>query len=247
MRFFGTALTLLPFFSLAASVFAEEPVAAPAVPEVAVSASFLEGNSGVVTNGERNPMAVFVENRSEKNLTVRGIAGSFRDPVSGKFLRNTTVQPFAFPLIKDVNISIPYAFFSEMKPKDVRLEVWIDLTDNDDEKFRYTAYDKIVKVMEPEKSILDYQMISTYLLIAGLLGGVGFFVRQQLQPAKPKKAGRPAPEATIKPAASTTGYEAEWIPAHHIKSRKSKGNGAASASSGEESGPEKKSRGKKRN
>ena len=95
--------------------------------------------------------------------------------------------------------------------------------------------------------------ITTYLFTAAFLGGLGYVAYKQFAP-KPKKSRRAAPTAkdNVSSSAGTatasgvSGYEEEWIPAHHLKMRGTKKSGAASSgdelSGGETSGTEGKRR-----
>lgn len=82
--------------------------------------------------------------------------------------------------------------------------------------------------------------VSTYLITAAFLGGLGYFAFITFFP-KPKKGRRPvttsggkqsisSPVGTVT-ATGAGGYEEEWIPVHHLKKNK-KAPGAVS--SGEE-------------
>lgn len=93
--------------------------------------------------------------------------------------------------------------------------------------------------------------ISTYLLTAAFLGGLGYLAYTTFVP-KPRKSRKSAVATSGKAAisspvgtvtASGAGYEEEWIPEHHLKLRGgNKKSGAASSgddlSGGEMSGAE---------
>lgn len=85
-------------------------------------------------------------------------------------------------------------------------------------------------------------------MLLGIIGGGAYLAAISFLPnlvKKPKAKIIPTPPASTGGSSATTrGYSEEWIPDVHLKSRKSKVNGALS--SGDESGPEKKTRGKKR-
>jgi hypothetical protein len=95
--------------------------------------------------------------------------------------------------------------------------------------------------------------LSTYLVIAGILGGATYFVYLSLfPPPKKQRVKRQVPAPGSEPAADTassTGYQEEWIPVHHLKKSKT---GKAATSGDELSGGEvsategkKKKKGKK--
>lgn len=126
----------------------------------------------------------------------------------------------------------------------------------------------MITVVEPEGSWFDLKLyvfcscnfsrpvsscrafldsLSTYLVVTGILGGLGFYVYSTLAP-QPKK--RKSPQQVSAPVGVVTatgagGYQEEWIPEHHLKkSKKTKATGAASGdeTSGIESGTEGKRR-----
>jgi hypothetical protein len=141
----------------------------------------------------------------------------------------------------------------------IRAEFW----DKQGSKYRVTAYDSTVTIVEPELSIFDLKLytsslssalflplhlfsrLSTYLILISLIGGGAYFTYHAFFPAKrskPSKASISKPVNPLTPTPTSQGtYEEEWIPAHHLK--KAKKDGALS--SGDESAGEKK-RGKKR-
>ena len=49
----------------------------------------------VVVNGERNSMTVTVENKSDLNVTLVGIAGSLRHPDTDTLLKNVRQRSFS--------------------------------------------------------------------------------------------------------------------------------------------------------
>jgi len=207
-------------------------------PELDIIAAWNENNVfGQVVNGERNVINFDVENKSERNLTLISIAGSVLNADTNALIKNLTAQTFAVPLISGVKMRIPYMFYSEFKPGEVKLHVWIDHT-SPDAKYRVTAYDSIVTIVEPEYSIYDFKLVTTYLIVAVFLGGLVYvaflsFVPQQKK-ARSKRPPVPATPVSASGAATGTSlYEEEWIPEHHLRKTKRKG-GAASGTSGDE-------------
>ncbi len=82
---------------------------------------------------------------------------------------------------------------------------------------------------------------STYLVVAGLFGGLSYFAYLTFVP-QPKKRTKKSATAVSAPvgvvtATGTGGYEEEWIPEHHLrkgKKTKQAGSGAVSGTSGDE-------------
>ena len=85
------------------------------------------------------------------------------------------------------------------------------------------------------ESNLKCVRISTYLVVAALLGGLTYFVYLTFVPhsKKPRKA---TPSAPVGPVTATTSgaYQEEWIPEHHLKKAKSGRKQTGVMSSGDE-------------
>ena len=65
--------------------------------------------------------------------------------------------------------------------------------------------------------------ISTYLIVAGILGGLGYYAYLTFVP-QPKKRKTPTVSAPVSNVTATGagGYQEEWIPEHHLKKPKAK-------------------------
>jgi len=204
-------------------------------PEILVTASFSEDNPfGHVVNGERNSISLTVENKSDKNVTLINVAGSFHNPDTNDLIKNVSALPYGIRLIEGTKTQLPFKFHSEFKPGDIRLNVWLEHT-VDDEKWRVTAYDSIVTVVEPEVSIYDFKLVSTYLVVAAFLSGLTYVAYLTFVPhsKKPRKAAARAPVSTAV-AAPSSGYQEEWIPEHHLKKPKGGKKQSGVVSSGDE-------------
>ncbi|KAG6832814.1 hypothetical protein H0H92_009433 [Tricholoma furcatifolium] len=202
-------------------------------PAVIATAAFPEANPfgrGVtdvdVVNGEKNVLLLNVENKSGRNVTLVNIAGSVSHPETGRVVKNLTATKFGVTLPEDVKIEIPYAFYSEFKPGDIRLNIWVEHS-ADGETHRASAYDSVVTIVEPEISIFDFKLITTYLMVLALFGGSGYLVYLNLVP-QPRKKKAPSTTAPVSSETSATGYQEEWIPEHHLKKSK-KATGVATS------------------
>jgi hypothetical protein len=233
--FFLAAALVLPVLSSTESDSTE--------PEILVSASFPEDNPfGHVVNGEKNTLLLTVENKSDRNATLIGVSASLYNPDTDALLKNLTSLPYNAQLLGGVKTQLAYTFYSEFKPGDLRLTVWLDHA-IDDERYRTSAYDSIITVVEPDLSIFDMKMLSTYLIVASILGGVGFALYRNWFPASKKSRSKrdirqpkvSAPSGTAK-ATGAARYEEEWIPAHHLLKGKGgkKQPGVASGTSADE-------------
>jgi len=248
----GVSLSILASILLPVS---SSPLGNETEPEIAVSAAFPEDNPfGHVVNGERNTISLTVENRSERNISLASVAGSVHNSDTNALVKNlSTINLGGINLLPKVKMQVPYSFYSEFKPGDLRLTIWVDHT-VDDEAYRVLAYDSIVTIVEPEGSILDFKLISTYLVVSAILAGLVYtaYVTLFPQSKKPRrsKSAVSAPVGTVT-ATGAGGYQEEWIPEHHLRKtgRKKSGTGAVSGTSGDElSGGEelaKKPKGKK--
>ncbi|KAG6329243.1 hypothetical protein ID866_9849 [Astraeus odoratus] len=218
-------------------------------PEIEVQAVFPETNPfSHVVNGERNQIFLAVENKSDRNVTLQTVGGSFHHPETGALIKNITSVSYGLALLEGAKLRIPYAFHSEFKPRDLRLNIWLEHTVGD-EKYRVTAYDSIVTIVEPEMSWFDLKLISTYLIVVAMLAGASYFAYLTYLPTpKAKKSKRRQEESAstvTATGANVGGYEEEWIPSHHLKKPKGKKVAASSGdelSTGEASGAEGKKR-----
>ncbi|EMD34118.1 hypothetical protein CERSUDRAFT_86871 [Gelatoporia subvermispora B] len=206
MRLFGFILGAVAFSQLALAseeVDTTEPV-------VLAVAAFPEDNAfGHVVNGERNRIFLTIENQSDRNVTLKNIAGSFHHPETNALVKNTG---------------------------DLRLNIWLEHT-ADDKTYRVTAYDSVVTIVEPEVSWFDLKMWSTYLIVGALLSGLGYYAYLTFVP-QPKQRKRRVPQVS-EPIGTVTatgagGYQEEWIPEHHLKKSKTRKSKSGAATSGEE-------------
>jgi len=219
---------------------------------ITATATFPEDNPfGHVTNGERNKINVNIRVSSDQNITVRSIAGSFHNPDTYDLIRNTSSLSYGVHLISGSQTTLPYQFHSELKSGDIRLRIWVDHTiEGSDTKHRVEAFDSVVTIVEPPVSFLDWKMLSTYLIVLMALGGLGYVGYTNFFPnSAPRRRHQTSKEKISKPVGTVTatgagGYEEEWIPAHHIKSRKGGNRSDDALSSGDE-GQTKKRKGKK--
>jgi len=213
-----------------ASFAAASPLGDASEPEIEIIAKFPDDNPfGQVVNGEPNKITLLIENKSEQNVTLMNVAGSFHDPETNALVKNTTSLSYGVFLLEGTKLQIQYTFHSEFKPSDVRLHIWVNHM-VDAKVFQVTAYDSIVTVVEPEISFFDYQVVTTYLLTGAFLAALGYYAYTTFFPQHTKRtrrAGTSAPKSAISPpvgtvtAAGAGGYEEEWIPALHLKRTKS--------------------------
>jgi len=238
MRFgtvFSAALSLAAFTLAVASSEQDNG------PEVLATAAFPETNAfNHVVNGEKNSLTVTVENKSGQNVTLFNIAGALVHPDTNVLLKNLTSLKYNVPLIEGVKIQFPYTFYSQFKPGDHRLNIWVEHKTNDGQ-YKVEAYDSIVTIVDPELSIFDLKLLSTYAMVAGILGSLLYFAYGTFIPqTKKPRAKKPSTASVSSPVGPVTatgsgGYQEEWIPEHHLrKSKAAKKQGALSGTSGDE-------------
>jgi len=238
----GTALSLaaLVFSSqvvLEENTTATEAEAPVSTEPVVVSAAFPESNPfGHIVNGEKNTITLTVENKSGKNVTLISVGGAVYNVQNEALIKNLTTLTYKVPLIDSVKLQVPFAFYSEFKPGDIRLNVWVDHT-LEDSTLRVGAYDSIVTVVEPEVSIFDFKMISTYIMTTALLGGLIYVAYKAFAPKRTTRPKR-KPEVSAPVGAVTAtgagGYQEEWIPEHHIRKAKTPRKKSGTLTSGDE-------------
>jgi len=243
-------MRLAPFVSgfvflvtLFSSTLAEETATEPEPEqELKVTGSFPSDNPfGHVVNGERNVIDLLIENHTKQNVTLLSIAGSFHHPETDRLLKNTTTTKVGVKLGEGTKTPAKYPFYSQFKPGDVRLKIWLEVSG--ETQYRVSAYDSVVTIVEPEVSLLDWQLWSTYLIVLGIFGGGAYFAFISFFPKskKPRVTATARIDAPVPIVATNSGgYEEEWIPEHHLKKTKKSGaiTSDAETSGGEVSGKE---------
>jgi len=243
MRSILKAFALIGTFALGALA---NPL--PTELDVIATATFPADNPfNKIVNGQRNLLQVEIENKSPVNITLKNAAGSFHDANSGKLIKNTTAATYGVTLISGAKTVLPYTFHSENKVGDANLKIWVSYDDgNPSTLHRAVAFDGVVGVVEPKGSLIDIPLLFSYIVLAALVGGAGYYIYQNFVPkSKSRKAkkhhiNKSEITAPVGPVTTTIGgksYDEDWIPGH-LKKKGKKEPGAAS--SGDESGPERR-------
>jgi len=217
------------------------PSVALGEPKVLATAAFPESNVfNHVVNGEKNALTITVENKSGRNITLLNVAGALLNVDTNVVLKNLTRSKYGIPLIQDIKVQIPYSFYSEFKPGDHRLNIWLEHS-SEDGAYKVEAYDSIITVVDPEFSIFDLKLLSTYAIVAALLGGMLYYAYDTFVPYAKKPRAKKTPSVTVSAPVGTVtatgagGYQEEWIPEHHLrKSKPSKKQSAINGTSGDE-------------
>jgi len=206
----------------------DRPVADPVL---AVTASFPEDNPfGHVVNGELNKLLLTIENRTGKNVTLLSVAGEFLNPNSEQLIKTANNLTYGVHLPDTARIQLPYQFHSEFRTGDIKLNVWLEHI-IDGERKKISAFESIVMVVEPELSIFDFKLLTTYVMVLAILGGLSYVAYLSFVPqTKQKKTAPISKSETTVTATGTGGYQEEWIPEHHLRKNKArKGRGAVSS------------------
>jgi len=206
-------------------------------PVLSVTASFPESNPfGHVVNGGSNRLLLNVENRTGKNVTLLTVAGEFLDPTTEQLIRVANNLTYGINLPDTTRVQLPYDFYSEFRTGDVKLSLWLEhLVDG--ERQKVSAFDSIVAVVEPELSIFDFKLLSTYAIVLAILGGLGYVTYLSFAPQpKQKKKLQVSTPVTTTTATLASGYQEEWIPEHHLRKDKSRKAGGPLSSGDEQSG-----------
>ncbi|KAF9532589.1 hypothetical protein CPB83DRAFT_890781 [Crepidotus variabilis] len=210
-------------------------------PEVLAIATFPESNVfNHVTNGQKTNLVITLENKSKHTVTLQAISAALLNPDTNALTKNLTSMKYKAPLLENVKMQIPFSFYSETKPGDHRLNIWVEHS-TEAGKFKVEAYDGIVTIVDPDFSIFDFKLLTSYAMVLLILGGAGYaaYVSFVPQPKKGKKAVAGTSSVSEPVAVTATGaggYQEEWIPEHHLK--KGKGGKKTLTSGDELSGAE---------
>ncbi|WWC61998.1 uncharacterized protein I303_104585 [Kwoniella dejecticola CBS 10117] len=223
--------------------------------DVLVSATFPETNPfGLVVNGEQNSLFLHLVNQGKKNYTLVSASASYHD-VNNHWatIKNASTLKYNVPIVAGSNLSAPFQVYSEYRPQEIGLTVWVNLLDSPADPsaslHQVTALNQTVSVVEPAHKWFDPSLLFLYLILStALLGGAYAIYQSFFNTAPAKKGGKgafqkksvksvvPAEDKSVYP--NVKPYEEEWIPASHLKNRQSKlkksKSGAGAASSGDE-------------
>jgi len=234
-----TAIALFSTTVFAVEIVSSEPDSdLPVVdPVLAVTASFPEDNPfGHVVNGEVNKLLLAIENKTGKNVSLLSVAGEFLDPTTEQLIKAANNLTYGVHLPDTTRIQLPYSFYSEFRTGDIKLSLWLEHV-IDGERNKISAFDSIVTVVEPELSIFDFKLLSTYAMVLAILGGLGYVAYLSFVPQTKQKKAAPTntSESTVT-ATGAGGYQEEWIPEHHLRKTKARKVRGAVSSGDEQSG-----------
>jgi len=218
-----------------------------------VKSSFGEANPySHVINGQNNKLNVVLINHSSKVLEVKFVSGAFKE-IGGKekWIKNTTTAKYNIRLPPSPNNApapLTYSFYSEMKPSERNLNVWVDYNvEGESKTYREVAYEGQVTIVEQPGSWFDPALLLVYIILLGLVSTISLIVWNTYIVGNKKNRlntwFRGPDRKTTRAPAPVVGLaekidNSEWIPAHHKpqekKQRKATSDGEAT--SGNESG-----------
>lgn len=225
-------LVLLSFFlGLLTLVKAEAHEEAP---ELNVITTFPNNPFNIVKNGQSTRVVfTFTQPRGvERAIAVNSLTGAFLDPARKdgerkRILRNMTNRILHDdPLVQFTNgkpLQLPYDIHSEFKPQKLDIELRATVTDKSSlNKYNLLLYRGSVTVEEPPQSLWDLELLSVYLILAGLAGAVAYYVYlSYIQPAlranlstSSSKRKEKAPAPVVNKDGKT--YDESWIPEEAI-------------------------------
>ena len=225
-------LVLLSFFlGLLALVRAEAHEEAP---ELNVITTFPNNPFNIVKNGQSTRVVfTFTQPRGvERAIAVNSLTGAFLDPARKdgerkRIMRNMTNRILHDdPLVQFTNgkpLQLPYDIHSEFKPQKLDIELRATVTDKSSlNKYNVLLYRGSVTVEEPPQSLWDLELLSVYLILAGLVGAVAYYVYvSYIQPAlraNLSTSSSKRKDKTPAPVANKDGktYDESWIPEEAI-------------------------------
>lgn len=231
-------------YRLLVSALVEPPAPGGAAAPVEITSSFPDNPFSLITNGQQNKLQVTFDNKGTEAYTIDVVSGAFFDTDFTQVVRNLTAFKYGVPVPAMDHIDVPYSFYSEFKPQELGLLIIVDFSDEAKNRFRGVAYNGTVSIVEPAQSLLDPQLLFLYVLLAGMLVGAGYLIKQAFFPDSPQarrqKKNKAKKVVEEKVQLAPGGYDESWIPEHHLKKPKvtkrkpSRKSGATSATSGEE-------------
>lgn len=171
--------------------------------------------TNVIINGQTNNLLINILNNDLKNYTLDYINGKFLNVNNDKLIKATPIVKGIDKLLPvNETVSYPYAFPSEYKPGEIKLDLEVGVKDIDEgEIHKYNAFDGVLTVIEPSFS-LDFQTISIYILLAGLAYFLtkylyeSYFLNGQSSNKKKNK------KRDIKPSEPVTSVNLENVPSN---------------------------------
>lgn len=146
----------------------------------------------------------------------------------------TTTARYNLVLPVGKPVQIPYNFYSEVKPQDLGFTVFVEYSDASEIQktvHRVIGYDGTVTVKEPQGSWFDLQLLILYPIVLALIAlplyliytsfiGPKFFPASAASKRKKRTQSTSVVAKSPTPRPSTPSDPNEWIPEHHLKTRR---------------------------
>ncbi|KAJ5894061.1 hypothetical protein N7495_005752 [Penicillium taxi] len=240
-RFGFLSLALLSLQAFVGTGLAAEETVEAETRSYAVSAEASFPSSEIfgvkLVNGHPTQALIAFTNEEPNPVTVNFVGGTLWNlEEASKVVRNLTATRYALEIPAGKKEVISYDFATEMHPQDLRLNIAAILSDSEGNFFSAQAFNGSVSVVEPETSIFDPQIIFLYFFLLACAGGISYFFytvwiapyfpQKRKSKSDEKRAPKPVVESPSPVVASSTTYNTDWIPDHHInrpEARKVKG------------------------
>lgn len=162
--------------------------------------------------GEEIKLLYTITNEEDTDLTVVGLGGAFRDPISGDYKVNLTsnsVNPLVITPGESAQVGQKIRLDIDSGSYYLTPQVYVAFQD---ELKAIQARGQLAIVLEVPVSFLDPQLLFLELLFVAILGGLGYFVYTTYFKTYFK---RTAPTKKVPVASKSTGFDPLWVPSHH--------------------------------
>ncbi|CAG8651757.1 6329_t:CDS:2, partial [Cetraspora pellucida] len=206
---------------LKAKLFGKEEPTVLAQPEtVEITGEFTDNPFSQVVNGQKNTVKLIFDNKGTLNYTINLIGGALVNKDNpNEIYRNLTAVKYSIKAPSMDHVEFPYYFYAEFPPQELDIILFVFFSDDDKRQFRGVGYNGTVTIVDPEHSLFDLQLIFLYVLLFGMVSGIGYMIFQAFFGGVKAKKSKKRP--VVKPEDVTTGtsssYDENWIPEHHLK------------------------------
>ncbi|KAJ3296068.1 hypothetical protein HK104_002013 [Borealophlyctis nickersoniae] len=167
-------------------------------------------------SGEAAEIVIAMSNTGDVEQKVVGIAGVLAHPQNASIIvQNLTGQRVDIRIAPGEEASIPFKFTPVTEAPELSLVVFVNYAEGDKEPQVGIAYQGNVQITVSDTIFDKLQSASIYLMLLGVVAGVGYVAYQSLfgatQTGRQKKV-RPVVDNT--PARDPSQLDMEWIPEH---------------------------------
>lgn len=182
-----------------------------------------------LTNGEAISLEYSVTNNEDKDISVVGVGGSFRDPANGNIKTNLTAAAVGPVLVAaGEKASFIQKIDLNLVADNYLLTPQIFVAVEEDLKF-IQARGQLATVNDLPISLFNPQLLFLEAVLLATIGGILYFVydiwgKKYIEGTAPitksssKKASSPSPASV----ATGKAYNSEWIPEAHLQKKSKK-------------------------